>query len=47
MMIGFMQDLVNEKIRTQQLTDDVERVNREMEVRTVKSAGAGVAQSEK
>ena len=42
-----MQDLVNEKIRTQQLTDEVERINREMEVQVVKSAGVEMAQSEK
>lgn len=37
---------MNEKIRTQQLTDEVERVNREMEVQVVKMAGAGAAQTE-
>jgi len=42
-----VQDLVNEKIRTQQLTDEVESINREMEVNMVKMAGAGVAQNEK
>jgi len=38
---------VNEKIRTQQLTDEVERINREVEVRMAKSTGAGITQSEK
>jgi len=42
----FLQDLVNEKIRTQQLTDEVERINREMEVKMAKSAAAGIAQSD-
>jgi len=43
---SFVQDLVNEKIRTQQLTDEVERINREMEVKMVKSAAAGVEHSD-
>jgi len=42
-----IQDLVSEKIRTQQLTDEVERMNREMELRMAKSTGTGIAQSEK
>jgi len=45
-LIVFVQDLVNEKIRTQQLTDEVERINREMEVKMVKSAAAGVEHSD-
>jgi len=42
-----VKELVNEKIRTQQLADEVERVNREIEVKMVKLAESGAARSEK
>ena len=45
-LICFTQDLVNEKIRTQQLTDEVERINREIEAKMMKSTEVRVTQTE-